>query len=112
MAFATGIPLASADGLRATVVHMPVVPAAAPLAQYPKVSVPVEPTLGVYVKVPLAQIPATGLPGTAVQLSVPLVGETVRATPYTLTSFAITPFDGSVITSGVHGAATHGIREA
>ena len=61
-------------------------------------------------KVPFAQIPATGFPGTALQVSVPLVGAVDSATPYTLTSLAITPLDGSVMTRGMHEVARSHMR--
>ena len=56
-------------------------------------------------KVPFAQIPGVGLPANTLQLSVPRVGEVASATPYTLTSLAITPFDGSVMEKSVHEVA-------
>ena len=83
-AIAVGFP-ASDEAPKLTGAVMPeehVVPVTVPLAQYVKESVvAVDPEFGVYVKVPFAQIPATGLCGRALQLSVPLVGAVSSATP-------------------------------
>ena len=54
---------------------------------------------------PFAQIPATGFPGIALQVSVPFVGAVDSSAPYTLMSLAITPLDGSETTRGVHVVA-------
>src|SRR5215469_689263 len=82
---------------RVTVAVMPdeqVVPVTVPLAQYVKESDVALP-LGVYVKVPFAQIDCpVGLPTTP-QVTVPWLGGVKSVTPNTLISLAITPLAGS-----------------
>jgi hypothetical protein len=69
---------------------------AAPFAQYQKVSL-VTPGFDVYVNVPFEA-----------SVTVPFVGATAKATPYTFTSLPITPFETSETTIDGQDAAVDG----